>query len=101
MAEVRRAVDGIDHPSHRPGRGIGAATAQLAASRGYAVAVNYVANASAASAVVQAMAGLSSGPVNTCSIAFDDPAFNESVFAKMVADRYRTNHFLERSESVV
>lgn len=47
------------------------------------------------SAVVQAMAGLSSGPVNTCSIAFDDPAYNESEFAQMVADRYRTNHRVE------
>ena len=47
------------------------------------------------SAVVQAMAGLSSEPVNTCSIAFDDPAYNESEFARMVADRYRTNHRVE------
>ena len=47
------------------------------------------------SAVVQAMAGLSSGPVNTCSIAFDDPKFNESAFAQMVADRYATNHRVE------
>ena len=47
------------------------------------------------SAVVQAMAGLSAEPVNTCSIAFDDPAYNESEFAKLVADRYRTNHRVE------
>ena len=47
------------------------------------------------SAVVQAMAGLSSGPVNTCSIAFDDPAYNESQFAAMVAQRYQTNHRVE------
>jgi len=51
------------------------------------------------SAVVQAMAGLSQGPVNTCSIAFDDPAYNESAFAKMVADRYRTNHRVETVSS--
>ncbi len=44
------------------------------------------------SAVVALMAGLSAEPVNTCSIAFDDPAFNESTFAQTVADRYRTNH---------
>ena len=44
------------------------------------------------SAVVALMAGLSSEPVNTCSIAFDDPAFNEAAFAQKVADRYRTNH---------
>ena len=47
------------------------------------------------SAVVALMAGLSSGPVNTCSIGFDDPAFNESEFAQMVADRYKTDHRLE------
>jgi asparagine synthase (glutamine-hydrolysing) len=47
------------------------------------------------SAVVAAMAGVSSGPVNTCSIAFDDPKYNESEFAKMVADRYQTQHHVE------
>jgi len=51
------------------------------------------------SAVVQAMAGLSAGPVNTCSIAFDDPQFNESEFAQKVADRYRTNHRVETVKS--
>jgi NAD(P)-dependent dehydrogenase (short-subunit alcohol dehydrogenase family) len=38
-------------------RGIGAATAKLAASRGYAVCVNYRANAAAAQAVVDAISG--------------------------------------------
>jgi asparagine synthase (glutamine-hydrolysing) len=47
------------------------------------------------SAVVAMMAGLSAEPVNTCSIGFDDPAFNESAFAQKVADRYHTNHRLE------
>ncbi|MBA4175608.1 MAG: asparagine synthetase B [Leptothrix sp. (in: Bacteria)] len=51
------------------------------------------------SAVVQAMAGLSDGPVNTCSIAFDDPKFNESEFAQRVAARYRTNHRVEMVQS--
>ena len=51
------------------------------------------------SAVVALMAGLSGEPVNTCSIAFSDPAFNESAFAKMVADRYRTNHHVDLVES--
>ena len=51
------------------------------------------------SAVVQAMAGLANAPVNTCSIAFDDPAFNESEFAKLVADRYQTNHRVETVSS--
>ncbi|MDS4013122.1 MAG: amidotransferase 1, exosortase A system-associated [Candidatus Accumulibacter sp.] len=47
------------------------------------------------SAVVALMAGLSPAPVNTCSIAFDDPAFDEAKFARIVADRYRTNHHSE------
>lgn len=51
------------------------------------------------SAVVAMMAGLSNAPVNTCSIGFSDPAFNESEFAKMVADRYQTNHYLDMVES--
>jgi len=51
------------------------------------------------SAVVAIMAGLSNAAVNTCSIGFSDPAFNESEFAKMVADRYKTNHYLDMVES--
>jgi asparagine synthase (glutamine-hydrolysing) len=51
------------------------------------------------SAVVATMAGLSAGPVNTCSIAFDDPQFNESAFAAMVAERYATNHRVETVKS--
>ena len=47
------------------------------------------------SAVVAVMAGLSQEPVNTCSIGFDEAAFNESAFAQKVADRYHTNHRLE------
>lgn len=47
------------------------------------------------SAVVATMAGLSSQPVHTCAIGFNDPKFNESDFAKLVADRYRTDHRLE------
>jgi asparagine synthase (glutamine-hydrolysing) len=51
------------------------------------------------SAVVAMMAGLSAGPVNTCSIAFADPAYNEAEFAKTVANRYHTNHHVEMVES--
>jgi asparagine synthase (glutamine-hydrolysing) len=51
------------------------------------------------SAVVAAMAGLSDTPVNTCSIAFSDPAFDESRYARQVADRYRTRHRVDRVES--
>ncbi|MBC7481991.1 MAG: amidotransferase 1, exosortase A system-associated [Rhizobacter sp.] len=51
------------------------------------------------SAVVATMAGISDEPVNTCSIAFDDPAFDEAAFAQTVADRYRTRHFVETVKS--
>jgi asparagine synthase (glutamine-hydrolysing) len=51
------------------------------------------------SAVVASMAGLGSEPVNTCSIAFDDPAFDESAMASLVAERYRTRHVVETVKS--
>jgi asparagine synthase (glutamine-hydrolysing) len=51
------------------------------------------------SAVVAMMAGQSAGPVNTCSIAFDDPAYDEAAFAQQVADRYATNHRVETVQS--
>ncbi|MCC7486318.1 MAG: amidotransferase 1, exosortase A system-associated [Burkholderiales bacterium] len=48
------------------------------------------------SAVVAMMAGLAREPVVTCSISFGDPAFNESAYAKAVADRYATRHHVEQ-----
>jgi asparagine synthase (glutamine-hydrolysing) len=51
------------------------------------------------SAVVAMMAGLSDEPVNTCSIAFSEPAFDESKYARRVAERYRTRHFVEEVDS--
>ena len=51
------------------------------------------------SAVVAMMAGLSSGPVNTCSIGFKEAKFDESEYAQQVADRYRTTHRREMVES--
>ncbi|MEH6433568.1 XrtA/PEP-CTERM system amidotransferase [Massilia sp. DD77] len=47
------------------------------------------------SAVVAMMAGINQEPVNTCSIAFDDPAFDESEYARQVAEQYKTNHQCE------
>jgi asparagine synthase (glutamine-hydrolysing) len=47
------------------------------------------------SAIVAMMAGLNKGPVNTCSIAFNDPAFDESTYARQVAEQYKTNHQCE------
>jgi asparagine synthase (glutamine-hydrolysing) len=51
------------------------------------------------SAVVAAMAGLASEPVKTCSIAFDVAAFDESAYAAMVAERYRTDHLVRTVRS--
>lgn len=43
--------------------------------------------------VVAMMAQLSDKPVNTCSIGFDVESFDETVYAKQVADQYQTAHF--------
>ena len=47
------------------------------------------------SAIVAMMAGLSKEPVNTCSIAFTDSAFDESNYARQVAEQYKTRHGCE------
>lgn len=47
------------------------------------------------SAVVAMMAGISSDPVNTCSIRFGERGFDESAYAARVAERYRTSHQVE------
>lgn len=51
------------------------------------------------SAVVAVMAGLSASPVETCSIAFADGAFDESEYAAAVATRYATRHHVEQVAS--
>jgi asparagine synthase (glutamine-hydrolysing) len=48
------------------------------------------------SAVVAAMADASGDPVRTCAISFADPRYNESEFARMVAERYHTAHQVEQ-----
>lgn len=47
------------------------------------------------SGVVAVMAGLGSEPVNTCSISFDDPDYDESAYASKVANQYDTRHYVE------
>jgi asparagine synthase (glutamine-hydrolysing) len=47
------------------------------------------------SGVVAMMAGLMDEPVNTCSIAFNDKAFDESEYAEQVARQYQTHHHTE------
>jgi asparagine synthase (glutamine-hydrolysing) len=44
------------------------------------------------SAIVAMMAGLTSEPVKTCSISFDDSAYDESEYADLVARQYQTDH---------
>lgn len=51
------------------------------------------------SAVVAMMASVSATPVRTCAIGFKDPKFNESDFAKLVANRYQTEHHLDIVDS--
>ncbi|MGQ0652108.1 MAG: XrtA/PEP-CTERM system amidotransferase [Betaproteobacteria bacterium] len=47
-------------------------------------------------AVVATMAGLSAEAVNTCSISFTEPAYDESAYAAKVAERYGTRHRVEQ-----
>ncbi|MEO2048026.1 MAG: XrtA/PEP-CTERM system amidotransferase [Pirellulales bacterium] len=50
------------------------------------------------SAVVALMAELQAEPTKTCSIAFDNPAFNEAPYAEEVANRYHTDHLVQHVE---
>ena len=51
-------------------------------------------------AIVCMMAGLNpADPVVTCSIVFNDAAYNESEYAEIVAERYATKHNVETVES--
>jgi asparagine synthase (glutamine-hydrolysing) len=47
------------------------------------------------SGIVAFMAQASSLPVKTCSIGFDNPDFDESAYAAIVAERYKTDHLCE------
>ena len=51
------------------------------------------------SAVVAMMAEQSTESVKTFSIAFNDPRFDESAFAQQVADRYFTEHHVDRVDT--
>ena len=44
------------------------------------------------SIIVALMSGLSSKPVKTFSIGFDEERFSETRYARLVADRYKTDH---------
>lgn len=46
------------------------------------------------SAIVAMMAKLQDKPVHTCAIGFDVKQFNETEFAKQVADQYKTDHYV-------
>jgi len=51
------------------------------------------------SAVVALMAQLQDDPVNTCAIGFNEKEFDESEYAKLVADKFNTNHFMQTVDS--
>ncbi len=51
------------------------------------------------SAVVAQMAALNNSAVNTCSMSFGDPRFNESEYALQVARQFNTNHRSEQVDS--
>jgi asparagine synthase (glutamine-hydrolysing) len=51
------------------------------------------------SSVVAMMANVSKDPVETCSISFGEAQYDESRYAGMVADRYRTRHHVRRVEA--
>lgn len=44
------------------------------------------------SGIVATMSNLSSSPIKTCTIAFDNEKYNEAEFAKSVAEQYKTEH---------
>lgn len=48
------------------------------------------------SAIVALMAQSSAEPINTCSISFGDPKFNESQYAAQVATQFKTHHTVEQ-----
>ena len=50
------------------------------------------------SAVVALMAASSAAPVNTCSISFGDPTYDEAHYAGLVARRYATSHHARQVE---
>jgi asparagine synthase (glutamine-hydrolysing) len=54
------------------------------------------------SAIVALMAGLSDAPVKTFSIGFDEKAYDELPYARMIASRYGTDHheFIVRPNAV-
>ena len=43
--------------------------------------------------MVALMAGLTNGPVTTCSIGFEEKEFNELDYAREVASQFKTNHY--------
>ncbi len=48
------------------------------------------------SGIVALMAGLTGESINTCSISFDQQDHDESEYAAMVAEQYKTNHHVKK-----
>ena len=51
------------------------------------------------SGIVAMMAGLSETPVETCSISFDQPDFDESGYSSQIATRYGTRHHVQQVDT--
>lgn len=51
------------------------------------------------SAIVSMMSEISAEPVNTCSISFGDPAFNESSHAQKMAEQLHAEHRVEQVDA--
>lgn len=51
------------------------------------------------SAVVASMSRAAQSPVNTCSVGFDESGFDETAYARKVANHLHTNHFEEHVSS--
>lgn len=51
------------------------------------------------SAVVAMMAGLSNDPVKTCSISFGVKEYDESEYARQVAEQFKTDHFVRQVDT--
>jgi len=50
------------------------------------------------STVVAFMSKLSGDSINTCSISFNDPKYNEEQYANAIAKRFNTHHYVEQVE---
>lgn len=89
----------------RPAGGSGELSEQFVARLSEAVSIHMISEVPLgaflsggidSSSVVASMAALSSRPVVTCAIGFEDAAFDETTYAERVARHYQTDHRVEQ-----